>query len=62
MPELVDQSVDYQLDQQLPDGGWTPTWSWFGNFPDAWPAAEAQWRGVVTLQTAIKLHSFGAFH
>lgn len=61
LADLVDQSVDYQLGQQLPDGGWTPTWSWFGNFPDAWPAAETDWRGVVTLQMAIKLNSFGAF-
>ena len=61
LAELVDQSVQYQLEQQLPDGGWAPTWSWFGNFPDDWPAAETDWRGVVTLLMAIKLNSFGAF-
>ena len=59
--DLVDASVDYQREQQDDDGGWSPTWSWFGNFPDDWQSAKVEWRGVVTLQTAIKLHSFDAF-
>ncbi len=61
LADLVETSVQYQLEQQLADGGWTPTWSWFGNFPDDWSAAETDWRGVVTLQMTIKLDSFGAF-
>ncbi len=55
----LEQNLDYQIDTQNEDGSWSLNWSWFGQFPDEWPTAEREWRGVLTLRTLRALHAFG---
>jgi hypothetical protein len=51
-------NLDFELGRQGADGAWAPNWTWLGQFPDDWPQAEAEWRGVLTLQTLLTLHSY----
>lgn len=57
--ELVDLHLDYEIDRQLHDGSWRPTWSWFGHYPDVWPSVEVEWAGEVTYRTMLALDEFG---
>lgn len=52
-------NLDFELAAQQPDGSWQPTWSWGGAYPDAWPAAQREWAGVLTLKALVTLHRFG---
>lgn len=55
----LEQNLDYEIEQQCEDGSWSPNWSWFGQFPEEWPTAEREWRGVLTLRTLRALQAFG---
>jgi hypothetical protein len=57
--EDLQRNLDYQIEQQAPDGAWDPTWSWFGNYPEVWEQARQEWRGCLTLDTLTSLHAFG---
>ena len=48
-----------QVDRQGADGAWPPNWNWLGLFPEDWPQAELEWKGVLTLQTLLTLRSYG---
>jgi hypothetical protein len=54
----VPANLDYIISTQKTDGGWGLTWSWEKNDPVAWKLAEAEWRGVVTLENLEKLEAF----
>lgn len=54
-------NLDYEIEQQQADGSWGPNWSWFGAFPEAWPQAEQEWKGVLTVKTLRQLRDFGRF-
>lgn len=41
------------------DGSWAPNWSWFGQFPAEWPAAEAGWRSALTVDALLTLRAWG---
>ncbi|GGO33638.1 hypothetical protein [Deinococcus humi] len=41
------------------DGSWGPDWSWFGQFPDAWPTAESEWRSALTMDALLTLKAWG---
>lgn len=58
-PALIAANLDFDIDQQLPDGSWSPTWSWAERFPEAWVAAEREWKGVITLARLKTLRAFG---
>ena len=36
----IQTNLDYEIDNQLEDGSWSPTWSWGMDFPEAWKMAE----------------------
>jgi len=55
----VERNLDYEIDNQSEDGSWLPNWNWYGAFPEAWPAAEKEWRSVLTIQTLETLQAFG---
>lgn len=55
----LEQNLNYEIEQQNEDGSWAPNWSWFGQFPEEWPTAEREWRGVLTLRMLRALKAFG---
>jgi hypothetical protein len=55
----VHLNLDYLIDRQQADGSWAPAWSWFGEYPEEWPVAEGEWKGVLTLRALRLLHRFG---
>ena len=59
LSEALAVNLDYEIDRQGADGAWAPNWNWGGLFPEDWPQAEVEWKGVITLQTLLTLRSFG---
>ena len=57
--EVIQANLDHMLDKQEDDGSWSPTWSWYGRYPDDWPTAERDIRSKVTADTLCVLHRFG---
>ena len=55
----LEQNLDYEIERQNEDGSWSPNWSWFGQFPEEWPTAEREWRGVLTVRMLRTLKAFG---
>jgi len=39
--EALDTHLDWTINHQAANGAWDPTWSWFGNYPEVWPKAQA---------------------
>lgn len=56
--KLVEAHLDFEIGRQSEHGGWDPTWSWFGLFPDDWPAAQKDWAGELTVNMVRKLQNF----
>lgn len=52
-------NLDYQVDQQTPEGFWEPNWSWGGFYTTIWERARREWRGIVTLNMLTALRAFG---
>jgi hypothetical protein len=59
LADAVTQNLDFEIAHQGDDGAWHPKWLWYGLYPDAWPAAEREWAGVITLRTLKTLRNFG---
>ncbi|MFW6082954.1 MAG: hypothetical protein ACOC8C_02760, partial [Chloroflexota bacterium] len=55
----LERHLDYTIDHQDPAGGWWPTWTWGGCYPEAWEEARREWRGEITLSTLTSLLRFG---
>jgi hypothetical protein len=51
--------LDYQIDQQSPEGAWDPVWTWGHSYPDAWEQAKQEWRGHLTLEALTSLRAYG---
>jgi len=56
--DVIAQNLDFEIAHQADDGAWHPKWSWYGLYPDTWPAAEREWAGVITLRTLKMLRNF----
>jgi hypothetical protein len=58
-PALIAANLDFVIDRQKADGGWSPNWSW--DFVDAaaWAEAKREWRGVLTLKHLNTLRAYG---
>ncbi len=52
-------NLDFRIENQNQDGSWSPNWSWYGMFPEAWAQAEQEWKGKLTLTTLECLRNFG---
>lgn len=52
-------ALAHLLTSQEEDGSWAPSWHWSGQFPDAWPQAEAEWRSALTLEALQTLRAWG---
>jgi hypothetical protein len=48
-------NLDWEIAQQAKDGSWAPAWTWFGDYPESWPLAEREWRGILTVRTLMQL-------
>lgn len=59
LSEAIEGNLDYEIERQGADGAWAPNWSWFGGYPETWPEAERDWKGVLTLGTLRSLQRFG---
>ena len=57
--EDLQTNLDYQIDQQAPEGTWDPVWTWGDFYPDIWEQAKQEWRGHLTLETLTVLRAFG---
>jgi hypothetical protein len=58
-PTLIDANLDFVIDRQKADGGWSPNWSWDFVAPEAWAEAKRDWRGVLTLRHLNTLRAYG---
>lgn len=59
LADAIPANLDWLIAHQGPDGSWGPAWTWGDLFPDAWPAAEKDWKSVITVDTVCRLHAFG---
>jgi hypothetical protein len=56
--DLLPHNLDFVIDQQGPDGTWSPSWTWGGLWPEAWDEAAQDWTGVLTLENLRTLRAF----
>lgn len=57
--ELVAANLDFEIESQNKDGAWSPPWTWGDMYPEFWPQAEREWKGVLTLDKLLLLKRFG---
>ena len=55
----VDMNLDFDIEHQNPDGSWSPAWSWYGQYPEAWEQAEQHWKSCLTVEILKALKEFG---
>ncbi len=55
----VDANLDYLIETQEEDGGWSPYWSWEETDALAWKQASRAWRGVLVLENLRALRTYG---
>ncbi|RNC85802.1 MAG: hypothetical protein ED557_03235 [Balneola sp.] len=57
-PELIQQNLDYDIDQQLEDGIWALDWSWEQDDPEAWKVAEKEWKAHLAIGKLQTLQAY----
>jgi len=58
LQDCLPAHLDYLVAHQDPQGFWDVTWAW-GDYPQVWPTARQEWRGVLTLDALLSLQAFG---
>lgn len=58
LQDAVSQHLDFEIDQQQPDGSWHPFWTW-GQFEEEWETAKVEWQGQLTVKMLMCLDRFG---
>jgi hypothetical protein len=58
LEHLIPQNIEYLVQQQHPQGYWSPTWSWEYTHRDAWQQALLDWRSLITLNNVLALRAF----
>ncbi len=56
----IEANLEFEILRQGADGAWAPNWSWCGLYPQDWPGAELEWKGVLTLQALLAFRSHGS--
>lgn len=56
---VTSRNLDYEIQEQQPNGAWIPTWSWDERYPNDWEVAKREWMGVITLEKLLTLKRFG---
>lgn len=59
LADAIPANLDWLIAHQGADGSWGPAWTWGDMYPGAWPAAERDWKGVLTVNTVRQLQAFG---
>lgn len=59
LEEPLSAALLHLIAAQAEDGSWKPNWTWFGQFPADWPAAEAGWRSALTVDALLTLGAWG---
>ena len=59
LEKAIEDNLDYEIENQAPDGSWGPAWSWGDSYPEAWPHAQRAWKGVLTVNTLHMLSAYG---
>ncbi len=57
--EEVSMNLDFEIEQQGPDGAWMPSFSWGDQHPEAWQVAKQEWQARITLKNLRILRDFG---
>ena len=55
----VDMNLDFDIEHQNSDGSWSPTWTWYGQYPEVWEQAEQHWKSCLTVEILKALKEFG---
>ena len=55
----VDMNLDFDIEHQNSDGSWSPTWTWYGQYPEVWEQAEHHWKSCLTVEILKALKEFG---
>ncbi|MDP6776636.1 MAG: hypothetical protein QGI83_07725 [Candidatus Latescibacteria bacterium] len=58
LADALDRNLDYEIENQDPRGCWMPSWSWYGQFPEAWEEASVEWQSHLTLGALKSLHAY----
>lgn len=56
--KLIDKNLDWEIEQQQPDGSWEPNWQWFRDEKN-WPEAKREWKSYLTMEKLLILKRFG---
>lgn len=56
---LIQQNLDFLVDQIVSGDHWEPNWDWSGNYPDEWEKAKVEWSGHLTVKNMVTLKKFG---
>ncbi len=56
--DALEQSLDFEIEQQGADGAWAPNWAW-GQFEEDWEKARKEWKGWLTVKVLRSLDAFG---
>lgn len=57
LADCLPAHLDFLVESQCPEGFWDVTWSW-GNYPNDWEIAKAEWRGILTLEALMTLKAY----
>ncbi|MEM6392653.1 MAG: hypothetical protein AAF797_07770 [Planctomycetota bacterium] len=57
--DAVALNLDWLIDNQQPDGSWTPPWSWGPEGSEAWAQAKRDWEGHIIVKQLIRFRAFG---
>lgn len=56
--DAVNENLDYEIDNQQPDGSWLPFWEW-GQYKEVWKnEALPEWKSWLTVQTLKSLAAY----
>ena len=57
--DVLPRNLDWEIEQQQPDGTWLPNWDWSGLYPEAWERARLEWTRWITAEKLLLLESYG---
>jgi hypothetical protein len=55
LSDILPANLDWEIEQQQPDGSWLPNWDWGGQFPEDWERARLEWAGWITVEKLLVL-------
>lgn len=54
---VIDENLDFLIENQNDDGAWNPTWEW-GRYEEDWRHAKEEWKGMLTLDNLRILRAY----